>query len=167
MTLNTMSRRAWRNELQFPYHNLKDIETALIRQRRRLTHLSRLVDELVQEWRGLYPRDRSQKALMPFYLCRMQQRSNTLLRWRASHANKPLLQRRIHLTAASLDEFDTAIRQARQKRHNAGRIGYISRWRATRDDSMKEQSWTASNSIVTLICNIRRYLPIQSNTIKK
>ena len=67
MTLNTMSRRAWRNELQFPYHNLKDIETALIRQRRRLTHLSRLVDELVQEWRGLYPRGRSQKALMPFY----------------------------------------------------------------------------------------------------
>ena len=83
MTLNTMSRRAWRNELQFPYHNLKDIETALSRQRRRLTHLSRLVDELVQEWRGLYPRDRSQKALMPFYL----------------------------LTAPSLDEFDTATRK--------------------------------------------------------
>ena len=111
MTLNTMSRRAWRNELQFPYHNLKDIETALSRQRRRLTHLSRLVDELVQEWRGLYPRDRSQKALMPFYLCRMQQRSNTLLRWRASHANKPLLQRRIHLTTAMLNEFDTATRK--------------------------------------------------------
>ena len=34
------------------------------------------MDELVQEWRG-------QKALMPFYLCRMQQRANTLLRRRA------------------------------------------------------------------------------------
>ena len=112
MKLSTMSRRTWRNELQFPYHNLQEAETAITRQRRRLACLTRLVDGLVQEWRGLYPRARGySRVTMPFYLCRMQQRSNTILRWRGSGAAGPLSQKRFHLTPELLADFETAERQ--------------------------------------------------------
>ena len=103
MELVSLSRKKFRESIEFPYNTVKEAEAALRQLREDKAFLYQTVETLVQEWKSIYPRGNRLKNGLPFYLARLQERSNTVLRWRGSGKEGPLAQKRFELTPTILE----------------------------------------------------------------